>query len=63
MEGNRDLNAENRTLQICLKEDDLQILDKYRGELTRDAFLSALLQMVESGAVSKTPDWVQKKES
>jgi len=37
-------------------------MEKYRGELSIDAFLSALLRMIDSGAVLDTPEWVKKKK-
>lgn len=49
-----------KTMTIRLPAKDVEILEKYRGELSVDAFVSALLRMIESGAVGNTPDWVKK---
>lgn len=50
-----------KSITLQLSRGDLAILDGFRGDLTRDAFVSALLRMIESGAVSKTPAKVKKK--
>jgi hypothetical protein len=51
------------TIELHLTASDLQILDKYRGELTRDMFVSSLLRMIDSGAVSSMPAWAKKKKN
>ena len=55
-------DADFRTLSIRLTAQDREILEKYRGELSTDAFFSALLRMIDSGAVLNTPEWVKKKK-
>jgi len=54
-------NQEFKVLTLTLAEDDLSILDKFRGELTRDAFIAVLLRIIETGAVSQTPVPAKKK--
>ena len=54
--------ADFKTISIRLAAQDLEIMEKYRGELSVDAFLSALLRMIDSGAVLNTPDWIKKKK-
>ncbi len=51
------------TLLVRLNPGDIEILDKYRGDLTRDAFMAVLLRMIDSGAVSQTPNQVKKRAS
>jgi len=55
-------DADFRTISIRLTAQDRAIMEKYRGELSIDAFLSALLRMIDSGAVLDTPEWVKKKK-
>ena len=43
------------TLVVQLLPDAVKVMDQMRGELTRDAFLSVVLRMMESGAVSSPP--------
>ena len=54
--------SDAKTISIRLATKDVEILDKYRGELSVDAFLSALLRMIDSGVVLNTPEWVQRKK-
>ncbi len=51
--------ARERTLTLHLTEEDYAILEKFRGELSHDSFVSALLRMLDSGAVKDTPEWVK----
>jgi hypothetical protein len=44
---------------VPLLPEDAAMLDKWRGELSREAFLLALLRMCTSGAVSNPPDWTR----
>jgi hypothetical protein len=48
-----------KTIALHLSESDHEILEKFRGDLTADAFISALLRMIDSGVVRNTPDWVK----
>jgi hypothetical protein len=52
-----------KSITLQLSQGDLAILDGFRGHLTRDAFISALLRMIDTGAVSKTPEHVKKKST
>lgn len=62
MEEIRHPEPANRTLEIHLTTGDFQILEKYRGELTPDAFIASLLRMIDGGTVSGTPGWVKKNK-
>jgi len=62
MEHKRDQPDEARKLELRLSPSDFAILEKFRGDLSPDAFLSALLRMIDSGAVINTPDWVKARE-
>ena len=59
----QDSAGEHRDLVLRLSDSDHKILEKFRGELTPDAFFSALLRMIDSGAVVNTPDWMKDKET
>ena len=63
METSRDPSGEHQELVLRLSGSDFKILEKFRGELSPDAFISALLRMIDSGAVVSTPDWVKDKET
>ena len=52
----------HKVLVLRLSDSDFVILEKFRGELSPDAFISALLRMIDSGAVVNTPEWVKDKE-
>jgi hypothetical protein len=54
---------EPRTISLRLCPKDFEILERFRGELSHDAFVSALLRMIDSGAVLTKPDWVKQSES
>jgi hypothetical protein len=58
-------NAANQheDLVLRLSQADFKILDKFRGELSPDAFISALLRMIDSGAVVNKPEWVKAEET
>jgi len=57
----KEIKAQEFTVHLVAE--DLQILDKFRGDLSREAFISVLLRMVDSGAVSTTPDELKDKQS
>ena len=61
MEHLSHLEPLDRVIEVHLTASDFEILEKYRGQLTTDAFLSMLLRLIDSGAVSCTPRWVEKK--
>jgi hypothetical protein len=44
-------------IDIDLCPSDFDRLNKYRGDLSNSAFISLLLRMIDSGAVSSSPDW------
>jgi hypothetical protein len=50
---------DSKTISISLTASDLKILDKFRGELSQETFISALLRMIDSGSIQSTPDWVK----
>jgi hypothetical protein len=50
-----------KSIVIHLDPVDFQIFEKYRGDLSPDAFMSALLRMIDTGAVRDTPGWIQPK--
>ena len=63
METPREAPGEHREVVLRLSASDFAILEKFRGELTPDAFVSALLRMIDSGAVVSKPDWVKAEET
>jgi hypothetical protein len=63
METPRDVPGEHKELVLRLSASDFTILEKFRGELSPDAFISALLRMIESGAVVNKPEWVKSEET
>jgi hypothetical protein len=52
-----------KDIVVRLSSSDHAILEKFRGDLSADAFLSAVLRMIESGAVRAKPDWVRDEEA
>ena len=62
METSGESGGEHRDLVLRLSSSDYKILEKFRGELSPDAFISALLRMIDSGAVVNTPEWVKAKD-
>lgn len=52
-----------RDITFRLSESDYEILEKFRGDLSPDAFISALLRMIDTGAVVNTPDWLKGTET
>jgi hypothetical protein len=62
MEKPMDADAQTNSLTLQLSKSDFAILEKFRGDLSPDAFISALLRMIDSGAVASTPDWVKEKD-
>jgi hypothetical protein len=50
----KDSSAQEFTVRLA--DGDAKILDRFRGDLSREAFISILLRMVDSGAVSRPPD-------
>jgi hypothetical protein len=63
METPRESSGDKRDVLIRLSPSDFDILEKFRGELSPDAFISALLRMIDSGAVMSKPDWVKDNEA
>jgi hypothetical protein len=63
METQRETSGEHKDLVLRLSASDFTILEKFRGELSPDAFISALLRMIDSGAVVNKPDWVKTEET
>jgi hypothetical protein len=63
METARGSEGELRDIAVRLSHGDFQILEKFRGDLSPDAFFSALLRMIDSGAVMPTPEWVRETET
>jgi len=55
--------SEPKDLVLRLSACDFEILEKFRGDLTPDAFISALLRMIDSGAVMNKPEWVKVEET
>jgi hypothetical protein len=51
-----------KTLVIHLNTIDFEIFEKYRGDLTPDAFMSALLRMIDTGAVRDKPSWIEERK-
>ena len=47
-------------LSVSLSKSDLAILNRFRGEMSPDEFLAAILRMLDSKAVSATPGWIFK---
>jgi hypothetical protein len=62
MEALTEAEGGHRELVLRLSPADFLILEKFRGDLTPDAFISALLRMIDSGAVVPTPDWAKRKD-
>jgi hypothetical protein len=63
METQREVPGEHKEVTLRLSAADFTILEKFRGELTPDAFISALLRMIDSGAVVSKPEWVKTEET
>ena len=63
METPREAPGKHKDLVLRLSASDFAILEKFRGELSSDAFISALLRMIDSGAVVNKPGWVKIEES
>ena len=63
MEQARDSADNEKTMVLRLSGADFGILEKFRGDLSPDAFFSALLRMIDSGAVINKPDWVRQGET
>jgi len=63
MQKPRDASDEQKELVLRLSASDYAILEKFRAELSPDAFISALLRMIDSGAVVNKPDWVKVQET
>ena len=63
MERAPDSDGDKKKLVLQLSELDFAILEKFRGELSPEAFISALLRMIDSGAVVNKPEWVKDKET
>jgi len=59
MDKSEDRPPFDKIIKIRLSADDLQIVEKFRGQLSPEAFILALLRMIDSGVVSSTPDWVK----
>lgn len=62
MEHTRGSPPDFTELLVRLSASDYAILEKFRGDLSPEAFISALLRMIDSGAVMNTPPWVKPKE-
>ncbi len=63
MESAPEPAGEHREIVLRLSQADFRILEKFRGELSPDAFISALLRMIDSGAVVNKPEWVKSDET
>jgi hypothetical protein len=63
MESARPFDEEHKVVSLRLTGNDFQILEKFRGELSHDAFISALLRMIDSSAVMTKPEWVKIEEA
>jgi hypothetical protein len=63
MESVSSPDEEYKVVSLRLLSDDFQILEKYRGDLAHDAFVSALLRMLDTGAVKIKPAWVKDEET
>ena len=63
METSGEAPGEHREVILRLSAADFAILEKFRGELSPDAFISALLRMIDSGAVVSKPGWVKTEET
>lgn len=63
MEKSQASEPRSRAFTVQLSESDCEILEKFRGDLSPDAFFSALLRMIDSGAVANTPDWLKGKDT
>ena len=57
-----DSPEEPKELLLRLSSSDFKILEKFRGNLGTDAFISVLLRMIDSGAVMNKPEWVRDTE-
>ncbi len=63
MEKSSDAAEEQKTIVVRLVQSDFEILERFRGEMTPEAFISVLLRMIDSGAVVTKPQWVKEAES
>jgi hypothetical protein len=46
--------------EVWLEPNEVEILQKYRGDLSPEAFITVLIRILDSGAVSDIPDWVRQ---
>ncbi len=63
MENASDSAPDQKTIVLRLSGNDFEILEKFRGDLSPEAFFSALLRMIDSGAVMNKPEWVRQGET
>jgi len=56
----RQVKDKKKVVTLRLSTRDLAILDRFRGELSREAFITVLLRMIDSGAVSRPPETLTK---
>jgi hypothetical protein len=63
MEKLGDSEPRLRALTVRLSESDYEILERFRGDLSPDAFMSALLRMIDTSAVVTTPDRLKGKDA
>ena len=63
MQTSPDSHEEPKELLLKLSSSDFKILEKLRGNLGPDAFISVLLRMIDSGAVMNKPEWVRNTEA
>jgi hypothetical protein len=50
------------SLTVTLLKQDVDIIERYRGELSVDAFLTVVLRMIDSGAVRPLPKCEEESE-
>ena len=55
-----DSNASGKSHTIRISAEDLEILNRFRGDLPAAEFISLILRMMDSGRVVSKPPWVNK---
>jgi hypothetical protein len=57
------VSARKTKFEVWLNAADVESLHKYRGDLSPEAFITALIRILESGAVSDVPNWARRAKS
>jgi hypothetical protein len=59
--GDRSIISARKTkFEVLLGPAEVEMLHEYRGDLSPEAFIAALIRILESGAVSDIPPWARR---